>query len=196
LRPHFLFNTLHGIATLVDSDVPRAKQMIVKLSELLRITFEHDSADLVALGEEMRILSSYLDIEKMRLGDRLEVRYDIPRDLTDFLVPQLIMQPLIENAIVHGVACARGGGWVEIKASKNGHRLELTISNSVEERSQRRNGVGLQNVKSRLQYLYRQEAESKFVFANQNVAIASISIPALVQRSMPASVAPRMELQT
>jgi two-component system, LytTR family, sensor kinase len=200
LRPHFLFNTLHGIGTLVDSDAQGAKQMLVRLSELLRITFEHDSADLVSLGEEMRIVSSYLDIEKMRLGDRLQVRYEIPGELTGYLVPQLILQPLIENAIVHGVACARGGGWIEVKASRNEQRLELTITNSVDGRPQRRNGVGLQNVKSRLQYLYRHEAESKFVFANQNTAIASIEIPALFERSVPAWVeqdpAPRMELQT
>jgi sensor histidine kinase YesM len=199
LRPHFLFNTLLGISTLVDSDQGAAKQMIMKLSQLLRITFEHDSADLVSLGEEMKIITSYLAIEKMRLGDRLDVRMRIPVSLTGYLVPQLILQPLIENAIVHGVASARSGGWVEIQASKSGQRLELTISNSVDERSQRRSGVGLKNIKARLQYLYRQEAEFKFTFANQNTAVASIGLPALLQRNMPDRVeqepAPRMELQ-
>ena len=195
LRPHFLFNTLHGISTLTESDASAARQMIMKLSELLRITFEHDSADLVPLGEEMQIVSSFLDIEKMRLGKRLQVRCTIPPELQGYLVPQLILQPLIENAIVHGVASSRAGGWIAIEASKNEHRLELTISNSVDERSQRRSGVGLKNIKARLQYLYRDEAEFKFTFANQNTAVASIGLPALWQRNAPLQVAPRVELQ-
>jgi sensor histidine kinase YesM len=195
LRPHFLFNTLHGISTLAESDANAAKQMIMKLSELLRITFEHDSADLVSLGEEMKILSAFLDIEKMRLGKRLEVRCDVPAELYGYLVPQLILQPLIENAIVHGVASARSGGWIEVHASKNGQRLEITIMNSVDQRSQRRTGVGQKNIKARLQYLYRNEAEFKFTFANQNTAVASIGLPALLQRNAPLQVAPRMELQ-
>ena len=195
LRPHFLFNTLHGISTLTESDAHAARQMIMKLSDLLRITFEHDSADLVSLGEEMQVVSSFLDIEKMRLEKRLEVRCNIPPELNEYLVPQLILQPLIENAILHGIAHSRTGGWIAIEASKNEQRLNLTISNSVDELSQRRSGVGLRNIKARLEYLYRTEAEFKFTFANQNTAVASIGLPALLQRNAPPQAAPRVELK-
>src|SRR5208282_4567568 len=109
LHPHFLFNTLHGISTLIDSDGRRAKAMVIKLSNLLRTALQHDSSDLVTLQQEIKFIEAYIDLEKMRLGARLEVRWRIQPGTEEVLVPQMILQPLVENAILHGIACCREG---------------------------------------------------------------------------------------
>ena len=123
LHAHFLFNALQGISTLTDSDPGRAKAMILKLSELLRAALRYGDSDLVALGEELKSIEHYLDLEGMRLGDRLQVRWNVQPETRRMLVPQLILQPLVENAIVHGIACCRGGGWIQITATRIEHIL-------------------------------------------------------------------------
>lgn len=111
LHPHFLFNTLQGISALTDTDNRRAKAMVLKLSNLLRTALRHDSVDLVTLEEELKFVEDYLGLEKIRLEDRLELRWNIQPETRGMFVPQLIMQPLVENAVVHGLpAVARGAG--------------------------------------------------------------------------------------
>src|SRR5215471_1148727 len=107
LHPHFLFNTLHGIATLVDSDQKNAKTMIIKLSALLRKTLGEDTPDLIPLRNELQFAREYLDLEKIRFGTRLTINESIEPGTEDALVPHFILQPLIENAIRHGAARAR-----------------------------------------------------------------------------------------
>jgi two-component system LytT family sensor kinase len=114
LHPHLLFNTLHGLSTLIETDRGLVRLMILRLSDLLRTTLEHGAADLVSLEKELEFARAYLDLEKMRLDGRLEVHWKIDDGTGRVLVPQLILQPLVENAIVHGVSCSREGGWVEI----------------------------------------------------------------------------------
>jgi len=104
LHPHFLFNTLHGISAWIDIDPVRAKMLIVKISSLLRTAFEYGNADLITLDEELKFVDDYLDLEKMRLENRLQLRWRISPDTRPVLVPQLVLQPLVENAILHGVA--------------------------------------------------------------------------------------------
>src|ERR1700678_3186874 len=125
LHPHFLFNTLHGISTLIDTDPACAKEMVVKLSSLLRGTLEHSSSDLIPLSEELKFVREYLDLEGMRLGTRLNVEWSIDADTGRVLIPQLILQPLVENSIRHGIACSRDGGCVEISSKKRAGVLEL-----------------------------------------------------------------------
>src|SRR5215470_17028927 len=107
IHPHFLFNTLQGISTLIDQEKARAKAMILKLSTLLRKALAHSSTDLIPLEEEVSFLKDYLDLEKMRLERRLDVRWNISPETRRLLVPQMVLQPLVENAIVHGIACCR-----------------------------------------------------------------------------------------
>lgn len=183
LHPHFLFNTLHGIATLVDTEPKIAKAMIVSLSGLLRIALKHSASDLTSLQEELEFIRSYLDIEKLRLGKRLTVRFEIAPDTAQFLVPQLILQPLVENAIVHGISCNREGGWIEIASRASGETLEIEIRNSVGSGEGRKGvGLGLQNTTTRLKYLYNGSASLSFTVNEGRVAIAKLTIPAL--RSM------------
>jgi two-component system, LytTR family, sensor kinase len=178
LHPHFLFNTLHGISTLIDTDQASAKAMVVKLSGLLRRTLEHSSSDLIPLSEELKFLREYLDLEKMRLGPRLTVDWSIDPDTLRNLVPQLILQPLMENAVRHGVACSREGGWVELTSRKRGGTLELRIRNSIGGNRTAGLGVGQKNTDARLRYLYAEEASFNFAEEEQT-ATATIVLPAL-----------------
>jgi len=179
LHPHFLFNTLHGISTLIDSDGKNAKAMIVKLSSLLRTAVEHGSSDLIPLQEELKFVREYLDLEKMRLGSRLSVDWSIDPDTQQTLVPQLILQPLVENAIRHGVACSREGGWVDIFSRRCDGVFEIRIRNSVEGKRPAGTGVGLRNTEARLRYLYSGDATFSFVLSADHTATATLVLPAL-----------------
>jgi hypothetical protein len=179
LHPHFLFNTLHGISTLIDSDPKAAKGMILKLSSLLRAALKHASSDLTPLQEEIEFIQAYLDIEKLRLGKRLAVRFTIEPATSRMLVPQLILQPLVENAIVHGVACNREGGWIEIATQQDDGVFEIQIRNSVGGEGRKGVGLGLQNTAARLKYLYTAGASFSFAIGNDKMATARLVLPAL-----------------
>lgn len=179
LQPHFLFNTLHGISTLIEVDRARAKTMVLKLSGLLRTALRHGNSDLITLEEELKFIEAYLDIEKMRLGGRLEVRWEIERGTGQLLVPQLILQPLVENAVVHGVACSREGGWLEIGLQRSGNQIALAVRNTVKGKGTPGSGLGLQNTKARLKYLYSDEASLSFAIGEDEIAAATIFLPTL-----------------
>jgi two-component system, LytTR family, sensor kinase len=178
LHPHFLFNTLQGISILVDSDPRRAKAMILKLSGLLRKALAYGSSDLISLAEELKFVEDYLDLERMRLEERLSVRCDVHPETLQMLVPQLVLQPLVENAIVHGIACCRGGGWIQISSRRIANMLELSIRNSVGGRGSSGMGLGLQNTQARLKHLYGDEGTFSFKIDQDNVALAMLSFPA------------------
>lgn len=196
IHPHFLFNTLQGISTLIDYDRVKAKSMIVMLANLLRTALKHGQTDLVPLREELSFVESYLAIEKVRLGERLDVRWDIGSGTRGLLVPQLILQPLVENAIVHGIACCREGGWLQVTSRKNGSSLEVQISNSMCGAGQQPGmGVGLQNTRGRLQYLYGDEARFDFTTHDDHFAIATLTLPAF-QAAQRATVGAELEHTT
>jgi two-component system LytT family sensor kinase len=179
IHPHFLFNTLHGIATLIDTDQASAKAMVVKLSSLLRCTLEHSGSDLIPLGAELTFVREYLDLETMRLGTRLTVIWSIAPETERTLVPQLILQPLVENAVRHGIACSREGGWVEITSQKRAGTLELRIRNSTGGGRTAGTGVGLRNTDARLRCLYADEATFAFAETEDHTASATIVLPDL-----------------
>jgi two-component system LytT family sensor kinase len=179
LHPHFLFNTLHGISTLIDSDGKTAKAMIVKLSSLLRKTFEHSGSDLIPLHEELTFISEYLDLEKMRFGARFTVTWSIDPTTRQALVPQLILQPLVENAIRHGVACSREKSWVEIVSQRSDRGLELRLRNSIGGKRPSGTGVGLRNTEARLRFLYSDEATFSFQVDEDRMATAMLVLPLL-----------------
>jgi two-component system, LytTR family, sensor kinase len=188
LQPHFLFNTLHGISTLIEVDRSRAKEMVLKLSSLLRTVLQDGTADLIPLEEELKFAEAYLDIEKMRLGERLEIRYNVQAGLGQLLVPPLILQPLVENAIVHGVACSREGGWLAIGIRRVEKGIEMSVRNSVRGKGTPGSGLGLENTAARLKYLYADEARMDFAIGMEGgcgrsdghaVAVGTIVLPAL-----------------
>ena len=191
LHPHFLFNTLHSIHALVDSDQERAKAMILKVSNLLRTAIEHGNADVVSLNEEIKFIEDYLSLEKMRLEERLDLRWRIEPDTCELLVPQLILQPLVENSILHGVACCRAGGWIEVASCRDNGTLRIQIRNSVGGVRHGGMGLGLQNTRARLKHLYGEQAASlSFDVSSESVATALLVIPEIGSAAKSAPLAP------
>jgi two-component system, LytTR family, sensor kinase len=179
LHPHFLFNTLQGISSLIDSDRGKAKATVLSLSTLLRTALEHASSELISLDDELKFVQDYLEIEKMRLAERLDVRWLIRPGTRQVLVPQMILEPLVQNAIAHGIACCREGGWLEIATRKTKRSMELSIRNSIGGKGQPGLGIGLQNARARLKHLYGEEAKIAFEVNDERVARTILVVPAL-----------------
>ena len=156
INPHFLFNSLNSINALVMTDPLAARRMCVLLAEFFRGSVKLGSEERIPLGEELRLADCYLDIERVRFGARLKIERDIDPGCETCLVPPLIMQPLIENAIKYGVAPALQGGTLGLHAERNGARMKIVIENPFEPESstKRGAGLGLKNVKMRLANLY------------------------------------------
>lgn len=193
INPHFLFNTLNTISSLVHENPEAADRMIVRLSELLRRTLDHGENQEVELREEIRFLKSYLEIEQMRFPDRLSVTFDIDARADQLLVPHLILQPLVENALHHGLLNREEGGRIEVTARVvDNQRLELRVRDNgfglpPQEVAQAREGIGLKNVRSRLAALYGNEHTFELRNAEGGGVEAYISIPCRTISQQPAS---------
>jgi two-component system sensor histidine kinase AlgZ len=179
INPHFLYNSLNSISALTSIDPAKAREMCVLLADFLRMTLGMGEKAVIPLREELALLEKYCAIEKVRFGDRLTVNEEIQEETKDCAVPPLLLQPLVENAVVHGIAQLPEGGWIRLKATRNAGRIGLTVENSwdSEATSSRKNGVGLKNVQRRLEARYGQEAylEAK---AGDEVFRVSLSFPA------------------
>ena len=156
LQPHFLFNTLHAISALVHKDVEAADRMITRLSEFLRITLESVGVQEIALRGELESLDKYLEIEQVRFENRLTVVRSVEPETLDLLVPNLILQPLVENAVRHSIAPRAAGGRIEIRARRAERRLVIDVldDGAGARATPIREGVGLTNTRARLEQLY------------------------------------------
>jgi two-component system, LytTR family, sensor kinase len=155
MQPHFLFNTLHAIGGLVrQSRSAEAVEMIAGLSDLLRYSLEHAGKHLVPLGREIEILGRYLDIQRIRFPDRLSVAIDVPGELRRAAVPALILQPLAENAIRHGIEPSAAPGVIRLTAAREGDDIRLELFNSGRVAGPAGSGIGLENTRARLDQLY------------------------------------------
>jgi two-component sensor histidine kinase len=130
LQPHFLFNTLNSVSDLMDEDVEAAEEMLARLGDFLRLTLDNAGAQEVTLQEELEFLRSYLEIERARFGGRLTVRIEAEPETYEALVPNLILQPIVENAIRHGFMARVGSGRIEIRARREDDRLRLEVSDN------------------------------------------------------------------
>ena len=160
LQPHFLFNTLTAVSVLVHRDPRAADTMLTRLADLLRATLRRPGTHEIPLGEELALLDRYLDIMRVRHGPRLTVRVDAAGDLHALLVPCFLLQPLVENALEHGVARRAGPGVVVVAAARDGDRLRLTIEDdgpglaAGARDDTEGSGIGLTNTRRRLEQLY------------------------------------------
>jgi sensor histidine kinase YesM len=181
LHPHFLFNTLNSISVLMRRDTDAADRMLLQLSNLLRVTLAGNAAHEIKLRQELEILERYLEIEQIRFQDRLTVKMQIDPAALDALVPQLLFQPLVENAIRHGIVERDNGGVIEIRAERqngmvhlqvrdNGPGMKLAAGNLSE-------GVGLSNSRSRLEYLYGSEGRFEVRNAEEGGLIVAAELP-------------------
>jgi two-component system sensor histidine kinase AlgZ len=172
LQPHFLFNTLNAISSLVVSHQPeRATEMIAKLAALLRNTLSVPELHLVMLREELAVTEEYLSIEQVRFGPRLAVSISVLPEAAEVQVPRFLLQPIVENAIRHGIARCPHGGEVSITASVIEGHLRIDIENdraeSPQQSAEEGNGLGLANTRTRLEKLYGEQG-SVIVNTNQN----------------------------
>lgn len=159
LHPHFLFNTLNAISGLMREDVDAADTMLAQLSELLRRTLATEGRHEVPLAEEIQWLRAYLAIQQTRFGDRLDVRIDVAAGSQSALVPTLILQPIVENAVRHGFSAQTGPGRITIAAGRTGERLVIDVTDDGPGAPEPvREGYGLRNTRSRLRALYRDHA--------------------------------------
>jgi two-component system LytT family sensor kinase len=159
LNPHFLFNSLNAVSTLVlDGNAPAATRMLAQIGELLRTSLDHEVLPEVALSQEMAFTEQYLAIEQTRLGERLQVDLAIPSETLDALVPSMLLQPLVENAVRHGVVPLIQGGKITIASDLCADRLQIVVGNSGMRGGARQNengnGIGLRNTVERLKTLY------------------------------------------
>jgi sensor histidine kinase YesM len=182
LQPHFLFNTLNTISALMHRDVEAADAMIARLSDLLRISLQSVGVQEVTLKEELDFLSKYLEIEQTRFRDRLRVVFDVAPDTFDALVPNLILQPLVENAIKHGIGPRPAPGTITIRARRVGTMLELVVQDngvglSAARLSDFNRGIGLSNTRSRLDHLYGSSHRFEFRQPAEGGLLVLIAIP-------------------
>jgi len=168
IHPHFLFNTLHSISSLVLEDPPRANSMIARLGDFLRLTLEHSDEQMVTLKQEIEFLRCYLEIEQVRFADRLSVDFSIEPTTLSATVPHLILQPLVENAIQYGIAPHATAGWIRVEARRVDGLLRLEVKDSgpgieTSSSSVEKQGVGLSNVRARLKQNYGTEFRFEIV---------------------------------
>jgi signal transduction histidine kinase len=161
LHPHFLFNTLHSISALLNKDTDSARRMITRLGDFLRLTLENSGSQEVTLQQEMEFLSCYLEIERIRFQDRLVTRVDVDLQTLDAKVPNLILQPIVENAIRHGIAPRSSPGLIEIEAKQRNSSLRIQVRDNgpglpAHRTSENlfKKGLGLANTETRLERLY------------------------------------------
>lgn len=182
LNPHFLFNALNAVAMLVRTGASdQAVRMIAGLSDLLRLTLQGSDAHEVRLGDELDLLGRYLEIEEIRFGDRLVVRMDIDPELLDAQVPNLILQPLVENALRYGIAPRAAAGLLEIRARRHGDTLELSVRDDGPGLpagwSMAAAGVGLGNTRARLEQLYGPHQSLEVTAAAGGGTLARLTLP-------------------
>lgn len=205
IQPHFLFNSLNAITVLVrDRENDTAERVLELLSSLLRESLRTDGAHRVPLGDELALVRRYLEVETIRFSDRLDVRYHVPRELEDALVPVMILQPLIENALRHGIGRRSDAGILDIAACIGADgRLELSVRDdgpgpgmdtahgpdrgAREGTTPSQGGIGLENVRQRLAVLYDGDAGVSLAPADGRGAIARVTIP--LERAAVASIA-------
>src|SRR5437660_1972387 len=182
LHPHFLFNTLHSISSLVLEDPPKANSMIARLGDFLRLTLENSDQQLVSLKEETEFLRCYLEIEQVRFGDRLTVTFQLEPQTLSAEVPHLILQPIIENAIQHAIAPRATRGHINIEAKRLNSLLRVAISDNGPGISSNANlpwkqGVGLTNVRTRLQQIYGPDFRFELMNTKGGGVTAFMEIP-------------------
>jgi LytS/YehU family sensor histidine kinase len=182
LNPHFLFNSLNSISALTSIDPERAREMCILLAEFLRMTLGLGEKNSISLGEELEMLDRFVAIEKVRFGARLRVEEEVAPESKRLQVPPLLLQPLMENAVGHGIANLPEGGTIRLAAQSVDSRLTIWIENSFDPESTvaRRNGMGLMNVRRRLEARYG-TAASLNAKAEGHVFRVDVSLPAEVE---------------
>lgn len=193
LNPHFLFNSLNAVSTLVlDGEASAATKMLSQIGDFLRTSLNNQSSVEAPLSQEIAFTEQYIAIEKTRLGDRLQVELTISPDTLDAMVPGMLLQPLVENAVRHGVACVAEGGKIAIESGLHEGRLRMTVRNSGCQRlgtqGERENGIGKRNISERLRTLYGSDHQFWLEWPETGGCVVTVEIP--IRRIKPQEVSP------
>ena len=206
LNPHFLFNTLHAVSSLVERDPRGVRRMIARLSELLRVTLEGTSEQEIPLSRELELLRLYLDIMEVRFQGKLDLDIDPDDDVMDALVPSFVLQPLVENAVLHGVSKVEGAGRIELRARRDGDDLVVTVRDNgpgltattpadesgAHPRGPGGGGVGLRTTRARLEQLYGAEFTLSLRAGPGAGAVAEVVLPYHTAADLHAEAAPSL----
>ena len=178
INPHFLFNSLHSISALTTIDAERARDMCIRLSDFLRKSLRLGERTTIPFSEELALARTYLEVEQVRFGQRLRIAQDIDEGCADCEVPPLLVQPLVENAIKHGIATLVDGGEISMRGRRSAEGLRFVIENSFdpEAPSTRRNGIGLANVRDRLAARYGNAARMEVEVEGEQYRV-TLSLP-------------------
>jgi len=177
INPHFLFNALNAVYGTIPREAERARRMVLNLAEIFRYFLQSEKT-FVPLAQELQIVRAYLEVEQSRLGDRLKVEIDVDEALREIPIPALSVEPLVENAVRHGIAPSIEPGYVRIRGQIEGGQMRILVENSShgDAAGNPGNGVGLDNVRRRLEICYGRAAGLRLVF-NPGVTVAELSIP-------------------
>jgi two-component system sensor histidine kinase AlgZ len=179
INPHFLFNSLNSISALTSIDGARAREMCLLLADFLRLTLGMGEKTVIPFSDELDLLEKFMAIEKVRFGARLRMEEQIDDGAKRCIIPALLLQPLLENAVSHGIASMEEGGMIRLQASVRDGRLAILVENDRDEEApvRKRNGVGLKNVRSRLEARYGKEATFR-ADADEDMFRVTMSLPA------------------
>jgi len=185
LQPHFLFNTMHSISALMLTDVQAADRMICQLSDLLRMSLETADTQITTLKSELEFVNCYLEIEKVRFEERLKVLYDIAPETLDAEIPHLLLQPIVDNAVKHGISKLPEGGQISIKSARREGKLEIEITNArptaLRLQSNGVDGIGLRVTRERLESLYGEHQTFELLDPIDGIKMARVRIPYALQ---------------
>ena len=179
INPHFLFNTLNTMLNLVHKEPEKLESMILNLSDIYRKILQYPEDKMIGLKEEVKLLRKYLEIEKIRMGDRLAFHIDIEPGLEDFPIPPLLIEPVVENAIIHGICPKAEGGEIDIRVEGRSNMVVITVSDDGigMEESDPEAGFGLYSVRERLQLKYKDRASFKIAELPGGGTQVSMGIP-------------------
>ena len=179
INPHFLFNSLNSISALTSIDGARAREMCLLLADFLRLTLGMGEKTVIPFSDELALLEKFMAIEKVRFGERLRMEEQIDDEAKRCIIPALLLQPLLENAVSHGIASMEDGGMIRLEASVRDGRLAILVENDRDEEApvRKRNGGGLKNVRSRLEARYGKEATFR-ADADEDKFRVAMSLPA------------------
>jgi two-component system, LytTR family, sensor kinase len=182
IQPHFLFNTLQAATTLIHEDPEGAEDILLRLSELLRLSVDESHVQEITLERELQVLDLYIGIQARRFGDRLRFKISVDENVRDCMIPALILQPLVENAVRHGIGKHKGADTISIRGSKRDGRLLLEVLNTNSRLEEdpllsAGSGVGLANTRARLEQLYGSRQQLRLVKLEPTGVCARISIP-------------------
>lgn len=178
LHPHFLFNTLNSISSFLRKDVEIADEMIGRLGDFLRLTLQNPGSEEISLEKELDFLRRYLDIEQLRFQDRLHAQFDVAPETLTALVPNLILQPVVENAVRHGVSAQTGSGMIRISAKRSNGQLQIVITDNGPGLPQRITlGIGIAATRNRLRRMYGEEADFEMTNQPEGGAMVTLKIP-------------------